>query len=95
MRGLDPLEEEGWGTVFRDVILLALIGFVAMVIMLLPHVQPVTKKTEEAIDAATKELIVLTNRMDAHDAELTKRTAALLVPVAKAIKNLNEQVGIQ
>jgi len=47
MRGLDHLEEEGWGTVFRDVILLALIGFVAMVIMLLPHIRPVKKETEE------------------------------------------------
>ncbi len=47
MRGLDHLEEESWGTVFRDVILLALIGFVAMVIMLLPHIQPVQKETDE------------------------------------------------
>ncbi len=47
MRGLDPLDEEIWGTVFRDVILLALIGFVAMVIMLLPHVRPVKTETDE------------------------------------------------
>ncbi len=48
MRGLDHLEEQdSWGTVFRDVILLALIGFVAMVIMLLPHIQPVKEQTEE------------------------------------------------
>ncbi len=47
MQGLDPLDEESWGTVFRDVILLALIGFVAMVIMLLPHVRPVKTKTDE------------------------------------------------
>lgn len=32
---------------FRDVILLALIGFVAMVIMLLPHVTQAKKETEE------------------------------------------------
>ncbi len=49
MRGLDYLDEDSWGTVFRDVILLALIGFVAMVIMLLPHVAPTNKKTEEHI----------------------------------------------
>lgn len=48
MRGLDHLEEQdSWGTVFRDVILLALIGFVAMVMMLLPHIQPVKQETEE------------------------------------------------
>ncbi len=47
MQGLDYFDEDAWGTVFRDVILLALIGFVAMVIMLLPHVTPVKKQTEE------------------------------------------------
>ena len=44
---LDYLDDEAWGTVFRDVILLALIGFVAMVIMLLPHIKPERKQTEE------------------------------------------------
>ncbi|MBC8339158.1 MAG: hypothetical protein ISR51_03340 [Rhodospirillales bacterium] len=47
MQGLDYLDEDTWGTVFRDVILLALIGFVAMVIMLLPHI---TKKKQDAED---------------------------------------------
>ena len=46
-RGLDYLDEDTWGTVFRDVIMLALIGFVAMVIMLLPHITP---KQEDAED---------------------------------------------
>jgi hypothetical protein len=36
---LDDFEEESSGTIFRDVILLALIGFVAMVVMLLPHLK--------------------------------------------------------
>ncbi|MGI9524993.1 MAG: hypothetical protein ACR2PG_25475 [Hyphomicrobiaceae bacterium] len=38
MDGLEDLEDVGTDTVFRDVILLALIGFVAMVVMLLPHI---------------------------------------------------------
>jgi len=46
-QGLDYLDEDTWGTVFRDVILLALIGFVAMVIMLLPHITPKKEETEE------------------------------------------------
>lgn len=46
-QGLDYLDEDTWGTVFRDVILLALIGFVAMVIMLLPHITPKQEQTEE------------------------------------------------
>jgi len=37
MLELDEFEDESSGTVFRDVLMLALIGFVAMVIMLLPH----------------------------------------------------------
>ncbi len=49
MRGLDYLEEDAWGTVFRDVILLALIGFVAMVILLLPHITAAKKQAEEQI----------------------------------------------
>ena len=46
-RRLDYLDEDTWGTVFRNVILLALIGFVAMVIMLLSHI---TTKKQEAED---------------------------------------------
>ncbi len=37
MLELEDFEDESSGTVFRDVLMLALIGFVAMVIMLLPH----------------------------------------------------------
>jgi hypothetical protein len=44
---LDELDDDAWGTVFRDVILLTLIGFVAMVVILLPHVVPAKKQTED------------------------------------------------
>lgn len=42
MLGLDLFQddEEGGGTVFRDVIMLALAGFVAIVLLLLPHINP-------------------------------------------------------
>lgn len=41
MRGLDQFDDEDVnGTVFRDVITLALCGFVAVVILLLPHLNP-------------------------------------------------------
>ena len=53
MQGLDTLDDDPWGTVFRDVILLALIGFVAMVIMLLPHI---TTKQQDSEDQKTPEL---------------------------------------
>ena len=40
MHGLDHLDDDGDSTVFRDVIFLALAGFVAMVLLLLPHLNP-------------------------------------------------------
>ncbi len=48
MQELDPLDEDAWGTVFRDVVLLALVGFVAMVMLLLPHITEAKKETEES-----------------------------------------------
>jgi len=44
---LDYLDDDVWGTVFRDVVLLALVGFVAMVILLLPHITQARKEVEE------------------------------------------------
>jgi hypothetical protein len=46
MLGLEQDQDET-GTVFRDVIMLALAGFVAMVILLLPHLNPPGKVAEE------------------------------------------------
>ena len=46
MQELDELDDDGWGTVFRDVVLLALIGFVAMVVILLPHINPAKKESK-------------------------------------------------
>ncbi|HET6469770.1 MAG TPA: hypothetical protein VFG43_15455 [Geminicoccaceae bacterium] len=49
MHGLDPFEDDDGGTVFRDVITLALAGFVAVVILLLPHVQPKGAQSAENV----------------------------------------------
>ena len=46
MHGLDAIEGDGGDTVFRDVILLALAGFVAIVIILLPHLNPPVQALE-------------------------------------------------
>ncbi len=49
MQDLDPFEgDQGHETVFRDVIFLALAGFVAVVLLLLPHLHP-PKEAEAAI----------------------------------------------
>jgi hypothetical protein len=44
---IDDFEDDTSGTVFRDVIMLALIGFVAMVIMLLPHIKTTTEEAQD------------------------------------------------
>jgi len=47
MRETDLFDDESGATVFRDVIMLALAGFVMLVLLLLPHLNP-RAKTEEA-----------------------------------------------
>lgn len=47
MAQLDQLDEDSDDTVFRDVIFLALAGFVAIVVLLLPYVSPPAKADAE------------------------------------------------
>jgi hypothetical protein len=47
MREADLFDDESGATVFRDVIMLALAGFVTLVLLLLPHLNP-RAKTEDA-----------------------------------------------
>jgi hypothetical protein len=47
VNNLDQLDEDDGGTVFRDVITLALAGFVATVMLLLPHINPPGEATAE------------------------------------------------
>jgi len=44
---LERFDDDESGTVFRDVIMLALAGFVAMVILLLPHLNPPGEAAED------------------------------------------------
>ena len=43
MQALEHYDDGDDGTVFRDVIMLALLGFVTIVVLLLPHLNPPTK----------------------------------------------------
>lgn len=47
MREFDLFDGEDDGTVFRDVIMLALLGFVTIVVLLLPHLNPPTRPTDQ------------------------------------------------
>ena len=47
MYAFEPFDQDEGGTVFRDVIMLALAGFVAMVVLLLPHLNPVGKAEDD------------------------------------------------
>ena len=49
MNDLDPFEEDESSTVFRDVIMLTLLGFVAIVVLLLPHLNPPVKTVETSL----------------------------------------------
>lgn len=47
MNALERFDDGDDGTVFRDVILLALLGFVTVVVLLLPHLNPPVKTSED------------------------------------------------
>jgi hypothetical protein len=50
MQGLDVFDDEDAGsTVFRDVVMLALVGFVAMVMLMLPYIHPPGAKASDQI----------------------------------------------
>ena len=51
MNGLDQFGEEDTGTVFRDTIMLALAGFVSVVVLLLPHINPKAKEADPGVTA--------------------------------------------
>ena len=48
MNDLDQFDDDEGSTVFRDVIMLTLLGFVAIVVLLLPHLNPPIKSVEAA-----------------------------------------------
>lgn len=48
MNDLDQFDDDESATVFRDVIMLTLLGFVAIVVLLLPHLNPPIKTVEAA-----------------------------------------------
>ena len=48
MREIDLFDDESGATVFRDVIMLALAGFVMIVMLLLPHINPRAANENEA-----------------------------------------------
>lgn len=50
MLEIDPLEGDMGGTVFRDVIILVLAGFVVIVLLLLPHINPPAQAAKQSMD---------------------------------------------
>ncbi|MGE3289769.1 MAG: hypothetical protein AB7I59_02730 [Geminicoccaceae bacterium] len=49
MQMLEPLQDDAEGTVFRDVVMLALAGFVAIVVLLLPHLARPGREANERV----------------------------------------------
>lgn len=56
MHGIEDLEDDS-GTVFRDVITLALAGFVVMVVLVLPHINPKAAPTKAEVESPGSPII--------------------------------------
>lgn len=70
MQGLDQFEDEDVnGTVFRDVITLALCGFVAVVILLLPHLNP-KQEAQAAVSTTPGNVMVEARWADELDTDI-------------------------
>jgi hypothetical protein len=75
MRGPDGFHEDDEGTVFRDVVLLALAGFLAVLLLVLPHVaKPGERASEES--RAPGRVMVEIRRPDDIDADVDLRVKA-------------------
>lgn len=66
----DAEAEDDSDVVFRDVITLALLGFIALVIILLPHINPPEKKRTEQEAAAPGNVMIEARWSDAIDADV-------------------------
>ncbi|GIK98202.1 MAG: hypothetical protein BroJett029_24110 [Alphaproteobacteria bacterium] len=69
MGGFDLFGDDDTGTVFRDTIMLALAGFVAIVILVLPFINPEAKQSEDA-DRAPGNVVVEIQWQDGLDADV-------------------------
>ncbi|UEM19406.1 hypothetical protein JL100_020245 [Skermanella mucosa] len=70
MQGLDQFDDEDVnGTVFRDVITLALCGFVAVVILLLPHLNP-KQEAQAAVSTTPGNVMVEARWADELDTDI-------------------------
>jgi len=69
LNSFEPFDDDQGGTVFRDVIMLALAGFVAMVILLLPHLNP-RGRTAEATSEPPGNVIVEVRWPDDFDSDV-------------------------
>jgi hypothetical protein len=71
MQGLDQFDDEDVnGTVFRDVITLALCGFVAVVILLLPHINPKQEAQAAVANAVPGNVMVEARWADELDSDI-------------------------
>ncbi len=69
MNQFDQFGEDDSGTVFRDTIMLALAGFVSVVVLLLPHINPKAKETD-AGDKSPGNVIIEAQWTDGIDADV-------------------------
>jgi len=53
------------------------------------------KDVESKLNAMQEQVSLVEKTMEQHETELPKKLVATMVPLAKAVKVLNQQVGIQ
>ena len=73
----------------------AALGSVLALVLAMKFTDYRAKKDEESIAALQGQITALTEQMGKQDNEMAKKMMVTLLPVAKAVQRLNQEVGIQ
>ena len=72
-----------------------IIGPVLTLLLAMKFTDYKQKNIESKVTAVQEQMALVEKKMDQRGTELPKRLVATMVPLAKAVKVLNQQVGIQ
>ena len=73
----------------------AALGSVLALVLAMKFTDYRSKQDEETIAALQGQVSALTEQVKKQDNEMAKKMMATLLPVAKAVQRLNQEVGIQ
>jgi predicted lipid carrier protein YhbT len=72
-----------------------IIGPVLTLLLAMKFTDYKQKNIESKVTAVQEQMALVEKTMDQRETELPKKLVATMVPLAKAVKVLNQQVGIQ